>query len=412
MDREKQLSGKGPMRIKPIKKQKIGWIILLFIVLVFGVIASIQTSPKYDKKAGFLSQAADIVTEKKKTIYPSQYSDAHITSNAIIADPQYRSLSYYEKTSQLASLISASQYPKSANTGTASAAEEKGTWLWTPTLDITPSYRKTIIDNAKKAGLNAIYLSVDSYLDIYVMQNGPEKDAKKKLFGDTLDAFIKEANASGIAVDAEAGWRNWAEDGNAYKAFGILNFVKDYNKTHQNKFRGFQYDIEPYLLDSYQKNKAGVLADFLDLVNETVTRLDKTSLAFSVVIPEFYDGTNGETPKFLYAGTTTYAVDHLFDILDRRSGSTVILMSYRNFSKGDDGSIEISQDEIGSADKHATKIIVAQETGDVEPPYVTFYDTTLSYYKKQLALIESAFKNDKSFGGVAVHYANAFFSLK
>lgn len=87
-------------------------------------------------------------------------------------------------------------------------------------------------------------------------------------------------------------------------------------------------------------------------------------------------------------------------------------MSYRNFSKGDDGSIEISKNEITLADSYKTKIIVAQETGNVLPPYITFHNTTLSYYNKQIATIEKAFALDKSFDGIATHYVNALMELR
>lgn len=92
----------------------------------------------------------------------------------------------------------------------------------------------------------------------------------KKFFAVALEYFIKSANKKSIEVDAEAGWRNWAESGNKYKGLAIANFVKIFNANHTNKFRGFQYDVEPYLLDSYEKNKVGVLKNFIKLVDQTV----------------------------------------------------------------------------------------------------------------------------------------------
>ena len=87
-------------------------------------------------------------------------------------------------------------------------------------------------------------------------------------------------------------------------------------------------------------------------------------------------------------------------------------MSYRNFTKGIDGSIDISKDEINSANEHKTKIIIAQETGDVEPPYITFHNTNKKYFNRQKTELDKAFMLDKSYGGVAIHYINAFLDLK
>ncbi len=348
------------------------------------------------------------VDKSSKTVYPTLYSDEHITPNAVISDPKFKNISFAPRESQLANVISV----VSINTGTKTYGSENGTWLWTPTLDITTKYMDSIISGAKKNGIKNIYLSIDSFLDIYVMPPGEEKDKKKTQFDKIISDFIKKANANDIKVDAEGGWRNWAENGNTYKAFVTIDYAREFNKTHAEKFRGFQYDIEPYLLDSYKNNKIAVLTNFLNLVDQSVAFLNGSDLSLSVVIPEFYDGTNNETSEFSYAGKTGFAVDHLLTILDKREGSKIIVMSYRNWSLGNDGSIEVSKDEITSANKHKTKVVLAQETGDVNPPYITFHNTTHSYYSKQLNLLQKSFSKDKSFGGVATHYINALMALK
>lgn len=361
---------------------------------------------KYPGSASKKETSSSIST--RKNFYPSQYSDTHITQNATVSDPKFKNIAFVDN-SMLANAISSLQDNSfTVKTG----GLEAGTWLWTPILQITPAYQKSIISAAVKYGIKNIYLSIDSYLDIYIMPDGEEKTKKRKDFDTIIEKFITEANRNGITVDAEAGWRNWAEDGNTYKALATINYTNKFNKTHAAKFRGFQYDVEPYLLDSYEENKATVLKNYLSLIDSSVSLLNKSDLQISVVIPEFYDGTHGDTPSFSYNGKTGYAIDHLLSILDRRAGSTIIVMSYRNFSKGSDGSIDISTDEISSANKHRTKIIVAQETGDVEPAYITFHNTNKKYFNKQKNELGAAFSLDKSYGGIAIHYINAFIELK
>ncbi len=350
-----------------------------------------------------------VVQKNQKASYPVQYSDNHITENAIVSNPKFKNIAFSDKESMLANSISNLIKSKGPRVSTES---EKGTWLWTPILQITPSYMKSIMAGARKNNVRNIYLSIDSYLDIYIMPDGEEKDKKKKAFDAIIENFIVEANKVGMTVDAEAGWRNWAESGHAYKAVATLNYAIEFNKKHRNKLRGFQYDVEPYLLAEYNKDKKEVLKNFLTLIDKSISKLDKSDLELSVVIPEFYDGTNGDTPEFVYKGKKGYTVDHLLSILDRRKQSKIIVMSYRNWSIGDDGSIEISRNEIDSANLHETKIVVAQETGDVEPPYVTFHKTTKPYYNRQVEAIQKTFKAEKSFGGIAVHYINALMDLK
>jgi hypothetical protein len=142
------------------------------------------------------------------------------------------------------------------------------------------------------------------------------------------------------------------------------------------------------------------------------TALNNTDVQFSVVIPEFYDGEDNITPKFNYNGKVGSTFDHLLSILERRQNSKVIIMAYRNFSRGIDGSINIAETEISKADNSNTKVIIALESGEVNPSFVTFFQTPKSYYENEIADIEKAFFGNKSFGGIANHYVNSYLDLK
>lgn len=380
--------------------------LLIFVSLII-LATSIGT---FSYLNAYKNTAENIVSQQtEKVNYPTQYSDRHITQNAIITDSRFKNVATFKKESFLANVLSSIQMNRPAPKST---EPEKGTWLWTPIPDITSSYRDSIISKAKNNGIRNIYLSIDSYLDIYVMPDGTEKEKKKKDFDEVVKNFIKEANKNNITVDAEAGWRNWAEKDNLYKAFATLDYAIEFNKIYAEKFRGFQYDVEPYLLPSYEKNKKTVLRDFVSLINQAVTELNNSELEFSIAIPEFYDGANRETPKFFYGWKFGYTLDHLLHALERRPGSKIIVMSYRNFSSGENGSIEISKNEISEANKHETKIIIAQETGDVLPSYITFFNTSRPYYNEQTKAIEEAFANNKSYNGLATHYINTFLTLE
>lgn len=350
-----------------------------------------------------------VAAQIRTVLYPAQYSDTHITENAVRADSRFESLGFKGNNDLLAGVLG---LPPSKSLAPALAEPERGTWLWTPTLEITPSYRDSIIAGAKENGIRTIYLSIDSYLDIYVMPDGPEKEAKRRAFNAAIEGFIAKAAENGISVDAEGGWRNWAQAGHTYKPFAVLEYALAYNATHGQKFRGFQYDVEPYLLDEYQKDKKAVLTEYLNLINETVTRLDGSDLAFTVVIPDFFDGSGKETPEFFYRWNFGSTYRHLLSILERRPGSTIILMSYRNTAEGDDGTIAISKDEIEEANRYRTRVVVAQETSEVLPPSLTFHNTSRAKLDAELTKLQSAFAEHKSFNGIALHYINSLLALK
>jgi hypothetical protein len=349
----------------------------------------------------------------------SQYSDGHITLNAVATNPNFKDIAFETPPvgsksflgNQIATVVNAI---KSLTKIQPSTPKESGTWIWTPVMSMTPQYMDSIISGAKANGINTIYVSVDSYLDIFTMQKGAEREKQKKAFGDKLENFITLAGELGIAVDAEAGWRNWAEGDNVYKAFAVVSYVKNFNDTHQNKFRGFQYDVEPYLLDSYGKDSSSVLKNFVALVDNTQYYLATSTLQFAVAVPAFYDEKDKMTPKFSYAGQKDYVFTHLLNVLDKRPNSSIIIMSYRNLAIGDDSTVEISSNEMQTAKKgnYNTKIIIAQETGDIAPPYITFYNTSKKYLFSQIGKINNALGPYPNFGGIAIHYENAFLALK
>ena len=352
----------------------------------------------------------------------SLYSDKHITPKAIETNPTFKNIAFdippkeknYFFIHQIAAVFKSFKSVISQKEKTEKNQREYGSWIWTPIMQMTPDYVEKTLSDAKTNGVNVIYLSIDSYLDIFTMEKGAERERQKDIFTNKLKDFITRANAKGIAVDAEAGWRNWAEGDNIYKGFAIVNYVKNFNVTNQNKFRGFQYDVEPYLLDDYEENKETILRNFVELVDKTVYFLKDSDLYFSVVVPDFYDEKDDFTPKFSYNGKKESAFKHLLNILEKKENSSIIIMSYRNFAEGDDGSIEVSNNEMQTAKKgkYDTKIIIAQETGDFPPPYITFHNTSKKYFDNELKKINNTFDDHPSFGGIAVHYVNAFLALR
>ncbi len=378
---------------------------LTFLVLSFGYLAWNKT-PKIQITA---LSGSRIEQKRKVEVFPKQYSDRNITSNAKISDSRFKNITFFDKGNLLSNAISSLNSRGQILTD---GSLENGTWLWTPIKYLTPDYIEKIVSGAKNNGINVIYLSIDSFLDIFVMPEGEDKEKAKKDFDDNVKRFISEANKVGIRVDAEAGWQNWAEDGHLYKPGAILDYVISFNKKSEYKFRGFQYDVEVYLLPEYKEDKNLVLSNFLNLVNETVTKLNSTDLHFSVVIPDFYDDNTRETNVIKYKGKNKYTLDHLLSILERRRGSKIIVMSYRNTSQGEDGSIKISEDEVYTANNYSTKVVIAQETGDFPPSYITFFNTSKQKYDKEVSILKKAFENEPSFGGIAVHYINSFLELK
>lgn len=289
---------------------------------------------------------------------------------------------------------------------------ENGAWLWRTVLTMSSEYRDSIMQGAKDNGINTIYLSIDTYLDVLALKDELYRTEQKNRFNSALDSFVQKAHENGIKVDAVAGRSNWTEEKNRYKVDLIIEYVKEYNRTHEVKLRGLQFDIESYTLDSYQKDPKKVLIEFLNLVDDTVRELKDDDIRFSIAIPEFYDSNSMHAPKFFYKGRYRYMFDHLLSIFEKKPGSSMLIMGYRNKSLGPDGSINLSYGEVMGANKSYTKILVGTETSEVEPTSITFHGMPKSIYIEQVQYIRDAFEESYSFGGIATHHLESLLKLK
>lgn len=288
---------------------------------------------------------------------------------------------------------------------------EMGTWIWTPISELSAAGMQYYIDQAALGGFNVVYVTIDEYIDIYNMPEGPAKQQKLANYTQAVSRFITLANQKNLHVDAEAGWRDWAKSANRYKGYAVLDFVANYNATNAAKFRGIQYDVEPYLLPEYESKKTQVLTDFVDFTNTVALRAKNYDFMVTFVIPHFYDSTQKWTPKVTLNGVSDYTYNHLVRSMSVLKNPKIIIMAYRNFAYGNNGTIAISQAEVNGAVGTNVKVIVAQETGPVDPDYVTFYGLSKAELAEQIGYINQQFGPNASFGGVAVHYLDTYIDL-
>jgi hypothetical protein len=291
------------------------------------------------------------------------------------------------------------------------ADKEIGVWVWTPVDQMTGAEMQQTVNEAAANGFNAIYLTVDDYLDIVALPDGPDKEQELSQYNQSLENLITLGAQKGISVDAESGWRDWAEAGNTTNAIRIMTFVTAFNESHAEKFRGIQYDIEPYLLPEYQTDQSGILTDYVTLIESVVDQDETDELPLTIIVPDFYTATQQWTPEITINDTTDYTYNQIVRLLNTLPGSRIIVMAYRNSPSGPNGSIALSIPEIQYADSSHVKVLIAQETGPVTPSYVTFSGLSRNDLFAAIAVIDQSFESDTSFGGVAIDYLNPFLSL-
>lgn len=293
--------------------------------------------------------------------------------------------------------------------------KEFGTWIWNSPKEMSDSHVSELLNAVSQNGMNSAYVTIDDYLSISVLPEGKNKDDAKKSYFESLARLVTLANKLGVAIDAEGGAKDWAIAENRWKGYALIDFVKEYNQKYPSaKVRNFQYDVEPYLLSSYENNKASVLKTYIEFIDASAVRMQGVGAGFSVVIPHFYDAGQKWTPSISYNGKTTDTFSHILDILNRKSGNTILIMAYRNFFEGNNGTRQISEYEVkqASAGNNITNIIVAQETGNVDPSYVTFYGFSHAEFIDNLNEIYSGFSSYGKFSGTAAHYIDSFLVLQ
>jgi hypothetical protein len=302
----------------------------------------------------------------------------------------------------------------SAPVSVVSTGKEQGIWIWNFPSQMLSSTADTQLKQLQANGFTVVYITIDDYLDIASMPAGTAKTAATQTYFSNLSKLVAKANALGMQVDAEGGWRDWARDTNRWKGFALIDMVKQYNAANPTtKLRGFQYDVEPYLLPEYETNKASILLDYVTFIDQSVQRLVGTNIKFSMAIPHFYDDAQAWTPSFAYNGKTTFAFNHLLSILEKAPGSTILLMSYRDTFNGTNGTRQISETEIKEASAgYSTNVIVSQETGNVDPAYVTYYGGTKADVMNAISQIKTGLGSYSNYGGTAVHYMDSFLEMK
>lgn len=295
------------------------------------------------------------------------------------------------------------------------STKEYGIWVWDSPLMMSDAYTNEVISVLHSQGFNTLYVTIDDYIPITTIADQQTKQQKKEAYFKTLAALIAKARSNGIAVDVVGGEKDWAFPENRWKGYALIDFVKEYNQAYPGaKIRGLQYDVEPYLLPEYDENKPGVLRQFLEFIDESSSRMVNVPASFSIVIPHFYDSIQKWTPSIEYNGKNAYVFTHLLSILQKKPGSMIIIMAYRNYFDGDNGVRQISDAEIDEATngKYAAKVLLAQETGRVDPAYVTFYGKSKQDLKKSIDTVLATYGSSKNFGGVSVHYFEPFVKLK
>jgi len=95
-------------------------------------------------------------------------------------------------------------------------------------------------------------------------------------------------------------------------------------------------------------------------------------------------------------------------------GAYLVIMSYRNFTGGDDGSIAHARNELWYAHKIKAKcgLLVGQQYGLVSPEYITFNGHRRRTFQRAAAQITAAFQRYPQFRGLTVDDVDSYMAAR
>jgi hypothetical protein len=297
-----------------------------------------------------------------------------------------------------------------------SSAHTNAVWSWQDPTKASQSDLSELAEFMHLHQLNAIYVTVDKYAIFADGTTTAQKNHQKKQLDDAMERYVTTLGKDNIKVYAMAGDVDWSNPPEWKYPLSILKSVEEYNKSHHHaRLAGVEFDIESYnqagFAESSMDAKSLVLGDYLSMVDvladQVQEHIDTTShgLELGFAIPYWFDNENGNIPAITMDNKTGPTLYHLMDRLNRLPTSNVVVMSYRNAAKGNDGAIFHARTEVDYASSRAprVKVLIGQETTDVEPAKITYYGQSATEMSNQIALIDEAFKGTDTYDGIAIN---------
>ena len=213
---------------------------------------------------------------------------------------------------------------------------------------------------------------------------------------DNLRDFLIEAVDSGLTIEYLDGDPSWATYNQA-DGFDRIKKVLEFNdssKSDNEKIKGIQFDVEPYLLTEARGYQAPywnvdtmiVWESFVTFLDSCQRMIDSanTDLYFGVAIPRWYENQVGLTELKRLQEKVDYVA-----IMDYNENASVIINDAAN--------------EINNAAELNKKVWIGVETKQVSPETVSFYEEGNVYMESQLSLVNDVYGNNDVFLGFAIH---------
>jgi hypothetical protein len=261
-------------------------------------------------------------------------------------------------------------------------------------------------------GYRAVYLDVSPALDLYDLDQ-PYRDVAIGRFMQRTRTYIRLARSIGIAVQALSGAPTWATPSRRHLNSLLIRFVGTYNRKVPavHEFRGIQLDVEFYSRRGFfsaQREAVSQYLAMLRLVQRDLRARRMLDLQLGVAVPFWLDEEGKRVRSISFGKSRKRPIYHVMDVLSRHPRAYLVVMAYRNYPQGSDGTIRHVRDELAYATKRSLGVVVGQEFSNVEPSKITFYSKGKRSFRSALYDIVARYRHTRSFRGVSVNDVQSY----
>ena len=255
-------------------------------------------------------------------------------------------------------------------------------WLWKLDPVTSQQVRDDLFTFCRDTAITHIYLFLG---EAPIMQSSPA-------YLDQLAEFLTQARQHGITIDALTGNPLWALRENHQVLLEWIGSFLAYNAKRPEHARidGVHLDVEPYLLQQWEQEKASLKQQYIELMQKCRTLIDgarQPLFELGIAIPIFYDREGDFERQVLqyvsYCGLMDY-YDAAVDIIEK------------------------AMPHITLASQMQRRMVIGVETQDLVQMGQgkrrnTFHEEGWEEMERELAAVAKEFASEPGFGGVAIH---------
>jgi hypothetical protein len=251
--------------------------------------------------------------------------------------------------------------PEPGTTAGEHTRKHLATWIWnTRDLLADLELRDPLLDALEREGFDRVFLQ---------LPDDPERrGVPGELTIDTkvLRPLVAELSRRGIRAYALDGFARYALPEFHAGVLQTVDHVIQYNRDvdPHERFFGIRYDIEPYILPTFQGPfRDQLLRNLLHVTAQSVHRARAAGLVYGADIPFWYDAPQDVTSERIqveWNGVTKPVSEHIIDLVD-----DVSIMDYRTTAYGADGTIRHAMGELAYAAEQGKPVFVGLETSEL-----------------------------------------------